>query len=182
MDDDETPLPTDVVARFDVRKMRSWRSSYHRILALRRGSFLTMDPGNFKDTNVWEYQQLKRAAPTDKHPDEFVVEVAGKWTYTFRCAYRAHALAQLLRLRAQAVPSTIAHAPQRAARVRRDGARADVALRVLPHALVELEADPSHPGGGRVLQEYLLLNRDLEDLLNLLENVSDLKKEGLEAI
>ena len=80
MDDDETPLPTDVVARFDVRKMRSWRSSYHRILALRRGSFLTMDPGNFKDTNVWEYQQLKRAAPSDKHADEFTVEVAGKWT------------------------------------------------------------------------------------------------------
>lgn len=149
MDDTAVPLPTDVVARFAVRKMRNWRSSYHRILALRRGAFLTMDPANFRDTNVWEYQQLRSAKPNEKQADEFVVDVGGT-KYTFRCAFRAHALAAVLRLRAEACPSTVTHAAIHASRVRRDGARVECALRVLPHALIEVRDASSPPTRARM--------------------------------
>ena len=48
-----TSPPPDLVpmAKFQVKKLRSWRVGYQRIMALHKSYFITIDPENFTETN-----------------------------------------------------------------------------------------------------------------------------------
>jgi hypothetical protein len=47
----DEPAVDEVVARYQTKKLRSWRNGYARIFSLHHEYFSTFDPENFSETN-----------------------------------------------------------------------------------------------------------------------------------
>ena len=80
---------------FYVRKMRSWRTSYSRLLYFSPSNWGTLDPDDvsLESTNVWSYNQISHATVTN---DGTLLEITiSNKKFKFASAYSPHILSTL---------------------------------------------------------------------------------------
>eukprot|EP00968_Pinguiococcus_pyrenoidosus_P020799 scaffold2541_cov262-Pinguiococcus_pyrenoidosus.AAC.8 len=154
-------LKTDFIAKFQTRKVRSWRSSYKRVFGLTKSEIVTIDPSDFSVTNRFSYASIRHVRPSETSDEEFSFDVDGVGAMQFRCAFRGHLLTELLRLRAfyllemGAVDGSSTGGLFQARKHDHSGSRRLCLLRVMPHALCEVEKTAD--GRERTLREYRIL-------------------------
>ena len=157
-------VQTEFHAKFQTKKIRSWRNSYKRIFGLTDDSVVTIDPNDFSVTNRFPYESITNISPSDTNPEDFSFDAAGGGALQFRCNFRAQLLTELLRLRARCMvqkgqPGGGGGGGSwlfEVQRLDRTSTRRRCVLRVMPHALVEV--DPGIGGAPEaVLREYRLM-------------------------
>lgn len=146
---------TDALYRFQVRKVRSWRTSYKRILGLTPHALLTADPSTYGVTNIYTYGAIRSVLVSPTDPLEMSLEVDGTGTLKLRCRWRTELLLCLYKLlglsRLNPGASYLTDrsvVPLPAQRIKRAGDRLDCLLIDLPFALCMLTRD------GVCLREY----------------------------
>lgn len=138
--------------RFQVTKLRSWRTGYTRLLVLNAQDFVTYDPtsDNMQETNRWPYSALTEWQA--KEGDNILLQV-GKDVLKFSChdVHRAHVLTALLECQDSAgqMPPSVVGVWTQVERYTRHGTTRPVHLHAKPYGLVEV-----HPRTNKVLQTY----------------------------
>ncbi len=151
-DRQERVSQTRPLYRFQVTKLRSWRTGYTRLLILNAQDFATYDPTNdsLQETNRWPYSAITEWQA--KEGESILLQV-GKDVLKLSChdVHRAHVLTALLECQdaaGQMSPSVVGVWSQ-VERYTRHGTTRPVHLHAKPYGLVEI-----HPRTNKVLQTY----------------------------
>ena len=91
-----------IVAQYQTSRIRSFWASYRRIFQISLKSVITLDPGDFRETNRFPYLEIANIHADPTNADKFGFDWNGT-SFVFESSYRTNLLCKLFECRANSL-------------------------------------------------------------------------------
>ena len=127
-----------VIAQYQTSRIRALWTSYKRIFQLTRDGVVTIDPGNFKVTNTFGYDEISNMCAASNNDDHFSFDWQGN-NFNYKTSHRAHLLCQFFECVSKSTALAKSVGPFAVMRLGKDGRHLDEHISVAPYGLVEFD-------------------------------------------